>query len=92
MIFLLIALNCKGEKLKLPEKCSHCNSRFNEPIHYVDGRPIEVPYFLIRTDLDFDFDDESLIEDQIFECSHCHTLFRARYELVGFVELEEKKP
>jgi hypothetical protein len=54
---------------------------------------MEIPYLMIRTDLDFDSDDRSCtrIEDQIFECSHCHTLFRARYELVGFAELKEEK-
>jgi len=58
------------------------------------GTPnIYKPYgvWLIRTELDFDSDDKSRIEDQIFECSNCHTLFRARWELISFNELEEKK-
>ena len=67
--------------MKLPEKCPKCNGKFASNPH---------TYLIIRTDLGFDSEDESRIEDQIFECSNCHTLFRARYELIGFAELQEK--
>jgi hypothetical protein len=68
--------------MKLPKKCPHCGVTFGATPH---------GYLMIRTNLDFDSEDESRIEDQIFECSNCHTLFRARYELIGFTELQEKE-
>jgi len=77
--------------MNFPGKCPKCNSVFGQPMKYVDGRPVEVAYLIIRTELDFDSDDDSRIEDQIYECSHCHTLFRARWELISFTWLEEKK-
>lgn len=71
------------KSLKLPEVCPNCGKTFGAEAG---------SYLMIRTELDFDSDDESRIEDQVFECSQCHTLFRARYELIEFVQLEEKKP
>ena len=67
--------------MKLPSKCPKCGQKFHVNPHC---------YLMIRTDLDFDSEDKSRIEDQIFECSNCHTLFRGRYELIGFTELQEK--
>lgn len=68
--------------MKLPDKCPKCKVKFGENPR---------GYLFIRTELDLDSNDDSRIEDQIFECGNCHTLFRARYELIGFVELQEKE-
>jgi len=76
--------------MKFPKKCPKCNCAFGEKIQYVDGR-VEIPRLFVRSGLNFDSEDETRIEDQIYECSHCHTLFRARWELVSFVQLEEKR-
>ena len=67
--------------LKIPNNCSHCNIEVG-----VDHRS----YWIQRTELDYDSDVEDRIEDQIWECSACHTLFRLRWKLISFVELVEK--
>lgn len=52
--------------MRIPKKCPHCNRK---------------TCWRIRTELDFDSEDGDRIEDQIFECDLCHTLFRARWVL-----------
>jgi len=71
--------------VKLPEKCPACG------IHYNVVVGVHMAYLIIRTEPDFDSDDKSRIEDQIFECSNCHQLFRARWKLVSFRQLVEKE-
>lgn len=66
--------------MKLPTKCPCCNAVFEQD---------RQAFLMVRTSLDFDSDDDSRIEDQIFECGKCHALFRARYELVDFKLLKE---
>ncbi len=48
-------------------------------------------YWIQRTELDYDSDFEDRIDDQIWECSYCHTLFRLRWKLVSFIKLVEEK-
>ena len=69
--------------MKLPERCPNCKAIF--------GADIPGAHLIIRTELDFDRADEARIEDQIYECSGCHTLFRAHWQLISFVQLEEVK-
>ena len=61
--------------MKMPKKCPKCGKE---------------TYWYIRTELDFDSEDKSRIDDQIFECDHCHSLFKARWELKSLTELIEK--
>ncbi|MCJ7634997.1 hypothetical protein MUP77_21730 [Candidatus Bathyarchaeota archaeon] len=72
--------------MDLPEHCPHCLANINIPGIYEANA-----YWIIRTEIDFDSNNQSRIDDQIFECSNCHTLFRLRWELISFVELEERK-
>ena len=67
--------------MKLPEKCLSCGIEFN-----VEKTRA---FLMIRTEPDFDSCDESRIEDQIYECSKCHALFRARWKLIDFKLLKE---
>ena len=69
--------------MNLPEKCPACGIKYN----------IETTraFLIQRTDPDWDSDVDGRIEDQIFECSKCHTLFRARWRLIDFVQLIEKE-
>lgn len=78
--------------MKLPDKCPQCGVSYTmpTPVGMGSGTHYEVNYLIQRTDLDYDSEDQTRIEDQIFECSKCHTLFRARWELKSFVQLEEK--
>ena len=73
--------------VNLPKKCINCGSNFIGEDH-----PREA-YLFIRSQLDFDGDDEegTRIEDQIYECSKCHVLFRARWKLSSFTMLKEMK-
>lgn len=45
----------------------------------------------IRSELDYHSDEPDRLEDMIYECSHCHTLFRATWKLESFYPLEEVK-
>ena len=77
--------------MDLPEKCPQCNAKWNEAIEK-DGKA-SYPFLNIRTELDFDFNggnSDARIEDQIYECSECHTLFRVRWQLLSFIQLIEK--
>lgn len=69
--------------MELPEKCPHCN--------VVMGIAKTCWIIRIELDYDYDFNESNRIEDQIYECSNCHTLFRLRWKLVSFTELIEKK-
>ena len=70
--------------MNLPAGCPHCGARTGQ---LCKDRMV----WIIRSSLDWDGDvDEHRIEDQIFECSNCHTLFRARWRLMEFNELYEK--
>lgn len=69
--------------MKFPDRCPECKAIFGDPPNYA--------CLLVRSELDFDSDDDTRIEDQIYECSACHTLFRVRFELVSFVQLKEKE-
>ena len=53
--------------MKLPDKCPEC------------GKP---NYWLQCGEPDFDKEEPDRIADEIFECSECHTLFRARWKLM----------
>ena len=65
--------------MELPNKCPHCNVNWEEEFNAI---------LMIRTTLDYDGEgDDSHIEDQVLECSKCHTLFRTKYELIEFNEL-----
>lgn len=61
--------------MKIPTKCPHCGKK---------------TFWIIRTEPNFDSEDQSRIEDQIFECDSCHTLFRARWTLQSWTQLVEK--
>jgi len=67
--------------VKLPDKCPNCDIVYN--------MNTTGAYLITRTELDFDSDNGSRIEDQIYECSVCHQLFKARWELVDFKMLKE---
>lgn len=68
--------------MKLPEQCYKCGVKFD----IEETRA----FLIIRTEPDFDScQDGDRIEDQIFECSKCHTLYRARWKLESFRMLEE---
>jgi hypothetical protein len=60
--------------MQIPENCPNCKKK---------------TYWIIRTELDFDANKPDRIDDQIFECDNCHTLFRARWELKSFHQLME---
>ena len=60
--------------MKIPEKCPNCKKQ---------------TYWIERTELNFDTDIPSRIDDQIFECDNCHVLFRVRWELKSFNQLME---
>jgi len=48
-------------------------------------------YWLTRGSMDFDgYREGDRIGDEIYECSRCHTLYRARWRLVSFTQLVEK--
>ncbi len=66
--------------MKLPQNCPHCKRQIihSERFHWI-----------YRTTLDYDADDPDRIEDQLMECSECHTLFRVRWKMVSFTELKE---
>ena len=49
------------------------------------------PYLNHRTKLEFDDFREDKIEKQLFECSGCHQLYVARYKMVSFKPLMERK-
>ena len=72
------------EGIKVPDTCPHCDVEMGHP---------HSAYWIVCSDLNYDSDtdEEGLIEDQIWECSACHTLFRLRWKLVGFTELIEKE-
>ena len=60
--------------MKLPDKCPNC------------GKP---NYWLQRGEPDFDKEEPDRVADEIFECSECHTLFRARWKLISWNKLFE---
>jgi hypothetical protein len=60
--------------MKIPDVCPACKKK---------------TFWLERTELNFDTDNPSRIDDQIFECDSCHTLFRVRWELKSFHQLME---
>lgn len=62
----------------LPDACPNCERS-------TDRQGMEWFSWIQRSELDLD----SGIEDQIFECSVCHALFRAKWKLVSFKELKE---
>ncbi len=62
----------------LPDTCPHCKRSTNR-------QGMEWFVWIERSELDLD----AGVEDQLFECSMCHTLFRARWELASFKELKE---
>ena len=73
--------------MNLPESCPHCGARCDR----FGKIGTQHMVWIIRTSLDWDGDiNQHRIEDQIFECSNCHTLFRARWRLMEFNELYEK--
>ena len=61
----------------MPETCLHCDSKSM--------------YWITRTELDYASDSPSRVEDQVWECSECHTLFRVHWEMKSFTELVEKE-
>ena len=68
-------------KLKIPEKCPACHIKMETPN----------AYWIQRTEPDYDSEVEDHIEDQIWECSKCHALFRLlRWKLESFTQLVEK--
>ena len=69
--------------MKLPKNCPHCDSEMNGTPHS--------SYWIQRTELGYDSNDDDRIEDQILECCNCHTLFRVRWKLDSFTELMEKE-
>lgn len=71
--------------MNIPDICPKCGARWR-------GEE-QTGHLLIRTELDFDSesDEGGRIEDQIYECSECHTLFRVKWQLVSFKELVEKE-
>ena len=80
--------------MKFPKKCPKCKVTFSKPLPKPEDSIAHltvIPYLLTRSELDYDSDEASRIEDQIFECSNCHMLFRARWELISFIQLIEKK-
>ena len=88
---LLRCIIRKGDRMDLPEKCPVCKVVWGEAIQ-TDEKTI-FPYLNIRTDLDYDSNGkDGRIEDQIYECSECHTLFRARWQLIAFAQLVEIAP
>jgi len=76
----------KGDRMELPEKCPQCGVKWGEAIQ--TNEKTTFPYLNIRTNLDFDSNgSDGRIDDQIYECSECHTLFKARWQLISFVQL-----
>ena len=67
-----------GEKLSLPDTCPSCGRQ-------TDRQAMEWFVWLYMGERDLD----SGGKDQLFECSACHTLFRARWKLISFKELRE---
>lgn len=66
--------------MKLPDKCPACKRGEEDNF-----------YWMTRAELDFDgHTDDDRIGDEIYECSQCHTLFRARWKLISFTQLIEK--
>ena len=67
--------------MKFPEKCPACGAQWDgfEPRNHL----------IQRTQLDWDCDEPDRIEDQVCECSKCHTLFRLRWTLTSFHKLLE---
>jgi len=75
----------EGSIMKLPDRCPACKQD-SDP----NRGDIEL-YWLKRAELDFDgHQGDDRIGDEIFECSICHTLFRARWKLISFTQLVEK--
>jgi phage FluMu protein Com len=64
----------------LPRQCPKCKE-----ITQINMRWIK------RTSSDLYLGEDMELRDQIFQCSHCGTLFRAIYELASFTELYEGK-
>ena len=69
----------------LPNKCPHCGERFGMEL----PRPPKA-HLIVRSQLDYHGEDESRLADEIYECSNCHTLFRAIWRMREFNELYEK--
>lgn len=69
--------------MELPDNCPKCRKSWIGEEH-----PREA-YLLIRSRLNFDADsdDETRIESQLYECSSCHTIFRAKWKLASFIML-----
>lgn len=73
--------------MKFPSHCRKCGWKWNGE----HGEP-ESTYTIIRSELDFHCDEPDRTEDVIYECNHCHTLYRAYFELKEFVRLAEVMP
>ena len=68
--------------MEFPDKCLICGASYEE-------LPPKGGYLIKRAELDFDRDKPDRIEDEIHECSECHSLYRFRWKLVSIKHLKE---
>ena len=64
--------------MELPNTCPNCGRT-------TDRQAMEWFSWIKKSEPDID----SGVEDQIFQCSKCDTLFMAKWKLVSFKELKE---
>lgn len=72
--------------MQFPKECPNCKGSFES---YYPGDERFHAYLIHRGELDWDSDEPHRIDDQVMECSRCHTLFRLRWELKSFHQLKE---
>ena len=73
--------------MQCPKECPVCKGSFES---FYPGEEEKLHACLLqRGELDWDSDEPHRIDDQVMECSHCHTLFRLRWQLESFHQLAE---